>query len=96
MGNSKINIKEGRRETSIQGSKPNSFIYFYKKYFEKPFIAGISAFVLFFLFTASIDFLVNIFNPGKSISIDTLTILIASTGFVLAFSFKLLEIFKKN
>lgn len=96
MENSKIHLKEGRKETSLQGSKPNPFTYFYKKYFEKPFFAGISGFVLFFLFTTSIDFLVNIFNPGKSISIDTLTILIASTGFVLAFSFKLLEILKKN
>lgn len=96
MEDGNLKIKERRTKNSLSNSKLIFLTYLYKRYFKKPLAAGISGFVLFFIFTSSIDFLVNIFNPEKSLTIDTLTIIIASTGFVLSFSFKLLEILKKD
>ena len=84
MEDTKVEIKE----TLKVDSKINHFV---KQFLLNPFLAGISGFTVFFLFAILMDFIVNIPNPDRVLSIDILTVLIGFAGFLLAFGFSFLE-----
>jgi len=83
---------EDTRAEIKENIKINSKInHFVNRFLLNPFLAAISGFTLFFLFAILIDFIVNIPNPDKVLSIDIFTVLIGVAGFLLAFGFSILE-----
>ena len=71
--------------------KESKIAFLMNQFVLHPFLAGISGFTVFFLFAIILDFIVNLFNPDKFLTIDIFTVLIGIAGFVLAFGFSFLE-----
>ncbi len=71
--------------------KESKLAFLVSKFFLNPFLAGISGFTVFFLFSILLDFIVNLFIPDKFLTIDIFTVLIGIAGFILAFGFSFLE-----
>lgn len=92
MEETKVNIDK----TVPIVKKESKFALIVNKFILNPFLAGISGFTVFFLFTILLDFFVNLFVPNKLLSIDIFTVLIGMAGFILAFSFSFLESTQKT
>jgi hypothetical protein len=77
-------------------NKESKVVSWISKFLFNPFLAGITGFTLFFLFAILVDFLVNLFNTEKVLTIDIFTVLIGIAGFLLAFGFSVLESTQKD
>lgn len=83
-----------KKINAVENESKLSFLW--RQFFLHPIVAGISGFTIFFLFSILLDFIANIFNPDKFLTIDIFTVLIGIAGFLLAFGFTFLESTQKK
>ncbi len=90
MENSKTNTPLDKEE-SVQFQLGSQFsVKKFRMIFPKSLLTGILTFTVFLFITVLVDYIVNISSENYKIKIDTLSIFIASAGFILGFAYRLL------
>lgn len=84
-------MEETRVEVKNNVNEISKAAILFNKFIANPFWAGVSGFTLFFLFAIALDFIVNITDPEKTLTIDILTVFIGIIGFLLAFIYSALD-----